>query len=267
MTRARESLDSADGLGSGSTAAIAGYVAALFVAELLLAQGGFIVGGISHLLLLLTLIAHYLTSGYAAYRAMLLALTLPSITRLVSLTVTMADIHQLLWLVMIGVPTFLALFLVLRVVPTKLGSLLRVPSDVPMQILVAVSGLVHGLLLYLVLRPAAPAPITEPVAAVVVAVPVLLLFVAVLEEVTFRGVIQSVAFEITGSRIAAVSIAAVVYACMFVSADSPIVPLAMLAIGLLFGATVAYTGSLWGVMGAHALMTIGLLIAWPAVLR
>lgn len=266
MTLARLSLESADVLVSRSTATIAGYVAALFVAELLLAQGGFLVGGISHMLLLVTLLAHHATTGYAPYRPLLLALTLPPLMRLVSLTVTVVDIPQVLWFVMIGLPMLLATLLVLRAVPTGVGLLLRTPSDAPLQVVVAMSGLVHGLLLYLILRPAALVSVTEP-GAVIVAVLALVLFVAALEELIFRGVIQSVAHQVTGSQAAAVVIGSVVYACMFVSADSLLAPLAMLAIGVLFGATVAFTKSLWGVTVAHALMTVGLLIVWPAVLR
>jgi membrane protease YdiL (CAAX protease family) len=266
MTLAPTSLQSTDGLVARSIATIAGYTAALFVAELLLAERGFLVGGISHVLLLVTLLAHHATSGYAPYRPILLALTVPSLMRLVSLTVTVVDLPQGLWLVMIGLPTLLATVLVMRAAPTGVGLLFGTPSDAPLQVIVALSGLVHGVVLYLILRPAALVSVAEP-GQVVAAVLVLVVFVAALEEVIFRGVIQSVASKITGSQAAAVFIGSVVYACMFVSADSFLAPLAMFAIGLLFGATVAYTKSLWGVTGAHALMIVGLLIVWPAVLR
>jgi len=264
MTAARMSTRPAEQLVPRSIATVAGYVAALFVAELLLAESGFLAGGISHVLLLLTLLAHYVTTEDAPYRPFLLALTLPSLMRLVSLTVTVVDLPPVLWLAMIGIPTSLATLFVLRLVPAGLGSLLDPPSDLPLQVVVALSGIVHGILLYLILRPAALVPLNEPGAALV-AMLFLVLFVAALEEVIFRGVVQAVALEITGSRVAAIVIGAVVYACMFVSADSPLAPLAMLAIGALFGATVAFTRSLWGVIGAHALMIIGLLIVWPAV--
>lgn len=265
MTSGRKLLPSAEQLVSRSTATIAGYLVALFLAELLLRQAGFLAGGISHVLLLLTLLAHHATTEDAPYRPILLALTLPSLMRLVALTVTVIPLSPVLWFVMIGVPTYLATLLVLRVVPAGLASLFAAPSDVPLQVVVALSGIVHSVVLFLILRPVALVPLTEP-AAVLVAVLVLVVFVAALEEVIFRGVVQSVALEITGSRVAAIVIGAVVYACMFVSADSPLVPLAMLAIGVVFGATVSFTKSLWGVIGAHALMSISLLIIWPAVL-
>lgn len=265
MTLARAPLLSAGQLVTRSAVTIVGYVAALFMAEMLVGQGGFFVGGIIHSLLLLTLLAHYATADDAPYRPILLALTLPSLIRLVALGVTVGDVSPVLWYVMIGAPIGVATLLVLRA-GGGLGSLLAVPSGAPLQVVVALSGIVHGLLLTVILRPTALVPLTEPGAALVAAL-VLVLFVAALEEVIFRGIMQSVAQEITGSRTAAIVIGAVVYACMFVSADSPLVPLSMLAIGALFGATVAYTNSLWGVIGAHALMTVGLLIVWPALFR
>ncbi len=265
MNLARVWPQSPEQLVARSVAPIVGYVAALFVAELLLVEGGFIVGGTSHVLLLVMLIAHYATTDEAAYRPILLVLTLPSLMRLVSLTVTVAELPVVLWFVMIGVPTFVATLLALRIIPIPLGPLVAAPSNAPLQVVVALSGIVHGLLLFLILRPVALVPLTEP-GGVVVTVLILLLFVAVLEEVIFRGVAQSVAMEVTGSPAAAIAFGGVVYACMFVSADSVLAPLSMLAIGLLFGAAVAFTKSLWGVIGAHALMVIGLLIIWPAVL-
>lgn len=263
MTSAR--VAAAEQLASRSTATIAGYVAAVFVAELLLAQSGFLAGGISHLVLLLTLLTHYAATASALYRPILLAMALPSLMRLVSLTVTVMNLPPVLWFVMIGIPTALATLLVLRAVPIDLGLLLRRPSNARLQLVVAMSGILHGVLLYYVLAPAALVPLMEP-GAVVVAILVLVLFAAVLEEVIFRGVIQSVAREVTGSRTAGIIIGAMVYATMFVSMDSPLAPLTMMAIAVLFGTISAFTMSLWGVIGAHAFMTIGLLIVWPAVL-
>ena len=265
MNLARVSSQSAEQLVSRSAATIVGYVAALFVAELLLVDGGFLAGGISHLLLLVMLIYHHAITDDAAYRPILLALTLPPLMRLVSLNVTVVELPVMLWFVMIGVPMFLATLLALRIIPIPLGPLVAAPSSAPLQIVVALSGIVHGLLLFLILRPVALVPMAEPGAALVSMV-IMLLFVAILEEVIFRGVVQSVALKVTGSRAAAIAFGGVVYACMFVSAESAFAPLSMLAIGLLFGGTVALTNSLWGVIGAHAFMVIGLLIIWPAVL-
>lgn len=250
---------------SKSLVTVAGYVWALFVAELLLAQAGFFVGGISHVLLLLALLAHYVAVEDAEYGPMLLVLTLPSVMRLVSLTVPVVDLPVAAWYVMIGIPTFLATLLVIRISPVALATLVRWPSKAALQLIVALSGIVHGLLIYLVLRPDALVGTTQP-ANPLALVAVLLVFVVLLEEIMFRGVIQQVVLEVTRSRVAAVGVGSVVYACTFVSSDSPVMPAAMLVIGVLFGATVAFTRSLWGVVGAHALMTTGLLVVWPAVL-
>lgn len=266
MTLVRSWPQFTEVLSSRAMATTLGYIGALFGAELLLARGGFLVGGISHLVLLMVLIAHHVLSAHASHRPILLALTLPSLLRLVSLTVTVTELPQVAWLAMIGAPTLLATVLVIRVVPVGLGALLAWPSDVLPQVVVALSGLGHGILLYLILQPAALVPMDQP-AALVAGVIVLVLFVAALEEVIFRGVVQSVAMRITGSRVASVLTGSAVYACMFVSADSLAAPVAMFVVGVLFGATVSLTRSLWGVTGAHALMVIGALIVWPAVLQ
>ena len=255
----------ADRLVSRSLVTIAGYVSALFVAELLLAEGGFFVGGISHVLLLVVLLAHYTAVEDAEYGPILLVLMLPSVMRLVSLTVPVVDLPVAAWFVMIGTPTYVAILLVIRISPVALGPLLRWPPGAALQLVIALCGIVHGLVLYLILRPGALVATTQPATTLAV-VAVLLVFVVLLEEIMFRGVIQLVALDVTRSRVAAVAVGSVVYASTFLSSDSFLTPIVMLAIGVLFGATVALTRSLWGTVGAHALMTIGLLIVWPAVL-
>ena len=40
----------------------------------------------------------------------------------------------------------------------------------------------------------------------------------------------------------------------------------MLAVGLLFSWVVNESGSLWGVIGAHALFSIGLMLVWPILI-
>jgi membrane protease YdiL (CAAX protease family) len=90
--------------------------------------------------------------------------------------------------------------------------------------------------------------------------------VALAEELIFRGAIQGLALRSLGSRPAAVATSSISFAILAMGSLSPLFVLIMLLVGIAFGWTVEVTGSLWGVVGAHAAAVIGLLVVWPALL-
>jgi hypothetical protein len=251
---------------SPAAAVAVGYVAALAVAELALVQGGLLVGAACHAVLLIVLLAHHLVAPITPYHSLLVGLALLPIVRLVSLTVPILGIPYLIWHVMVAIPIVVATLLAIhseQIEPRLMGIGARLDAGV--QLAVAAVGIPLGLLAWLALR---PRPVISGVDAhqVAVASVVGVLFVAVVEEVVFRGVLQGVALRALGSSVGAVAVSALAYASMSIPSGSPGFILVMLGAAAFFGWIVEVTGSLWGVIGAHALLTVGMLVVWPAVL-
>ena len=242
------------------------YLTGLVIAELMLLTSGLLAGAVAHAFLMGVLVMHYLLAPSAPYRRLLLALALPSLMRLVGLTVPIVVTTPLIWLVVTGTPTLVAALLCARAMDALPRRLLRFPPDVEAQLAVAVGGTVHGLLAFLILRPT-PLVLSPDPAQIAAAVVVLGVFVAFTEELIFRGIIQPIAAEAFDSPTAGMIVSASAFAIMYLASLSLPFVLLMLAIGLLFGWVVRESGSLWGVIGAHLLLSVGSLAFWPFILR
>ncbi|HEX7172794.1 MAG TPA: CPBP family intramembrane glutamic endopeptidase [Candidatus Limnocylindria bacterium] len=251
---------------SPAAAVAVGYGAALAVAELALVQGGLLAGAACHAVLLIVLLAHHLVAPVTAYHSLLVGLALLPIVRLVSLTVPILGIPYLAWHVMVAIPIAVAAGLAIRseqIEPRLMG--LGARFDAVFQLAVAAVGIPLGLLAWLALRPRPVISGVDPVQVVLAGI-VGVLFIAVVEEVVFRGVLQGVALRALGSSVGAVSVSAFAYASMSIPSGSPGFVLVMLGAAALFGWIVEVTGSLGGVIGAHALLAVGMLVVWPAIL-
>jgi membrane protease YdiL (CAAX protease family) len=64
----------------------------------------------------------------------------------------------------------------------------------------------------------------------------------------------------------ALILTSLLFADTYFGTRSPAFILLMAGVGLLFGVYVRLSRCLWGVTAAHALLVIGLLIAWPRLL-
>lgn len=243
-----------------------GYVAALAVAEAALVQAGLLLGAASHAVLLVVLLAHHLVAPITPYHSLLIGLALLPIVRLVSLTVPILGIPYLTWHLMVAAPIAAATLLAIRseqIEPRLMGVGAR--FDAGVQVAVTVVGIPLGFVAWLALRPRPVISSVDP-AQVAVAIIVGVFFIAVVEEVVFRGVLQGVALRALGSSAGAVGVSALAYASMSIPSGSLPFILIMLGMATFFGWVVEVTGSLWGVIGAHALLAVGMLVVWPAVL-
>jgi uncharacterized protein len=245
----------------------ASYLVALTIAEVTLLTSGLVAGALAHAILMVVLIAHYVAAPRVGYRRLLLALALPSLIRLIGLTVPIANTSPLVWIIAAGVPTLLATILCARAIDAVPSSTLRWPGrDIGAQLAVAAGGLMHGMLAYLVLRPAPIIAHLDPI-GITAAVVGLGIFAAFTEELIFRGIIQPVATETFSSPASGLLVSTVVFTIMYLGSLSLPFIVLMFAIGLFFGWIVQESGSLWGVIGAHALMSVGFLVVWPFLLR
>ena len=240
-----------DLVGSPAALVTASYIAALTIAEITLLTSGSAAGALAHAIVLIALIAHYVAAPGVGYRRLLLALALPSLMRLVGLTVPIASTSPLIWIVAAGTPTLLAALLCARAIDAVPSALLRWPGrDIGGQLAIAAGGLMHGMLAYLVLRPTPIIAQLDPI-GVTSTVIGLGLFAAFTEELIFRGIIQSVATETFSNPAGGVLVSTVIFTIMYLGSLSLPFIVLIFAIGLFFGWIVQESGSLWGVIGAH----------------
>ena len=88
-----------------------------------------------------------------------------------------------------------------------------------------------------------------------------MVFTGFVEEIIFRGMLQQVANEILGG--AGVLCSSILFAIMYTGSLSLSYMLFIGLVGLFFGWCVNRTGSIWGVILAHSILNIGMILVWP----
>jgi membrane protease YdiL (CAAX protease family) len=174
-----------------------------------------------------------------------------------------AVLPRIFWYPLIALPLFVAIALAVRLNGISLDILRIRRGDVENQLLIALHGIPLGSSAYYILRPEPLVP-GAGFPGMLAASVVLLAAVAFLEEFLFRGVLQQTLSRVLhGSALILVSL---LFAATYFSTRSPAFILLMAGVGFLFGIYVRLSRCLWGVTVAHALLVIGLLIAWPRLL-
>jgi membrane protease YdiL (CAAX protease family) len=238
-----------------------GYLAALTLAEVLTTLIEPRVGLVLHSVLLLLLIAQAaLTWGYSGHR-LLFALAFAPLIRILSLFLPLAGLPQIYWYFIVSVPLFAAAIVGLRTMNLSGKDVGLSLKGLPLQLLVAVTGLTLGYVEYRILRPAPLAPrfVLEDVW-----LPALILFVCTgfSEELIFRGMMQRAATEELG-KIGGVLYVATLFAMLHVGYQSVSDVVFVFIVALFFGVVAAHTRSIVGVSLAHGLTNVLLFLMLP----
>jgi hypothetical protein len=239
------------------------YLAAVTAGEAVTVFLSPAVGLAVHGALLVALLGLAATAKFAHWWRLLLAMALPPLLRLLSLSLPLYAFPQIYWYLIIGVPVFFACGMVVRLgnsTREDLGLRLSLRT-LPLQLLVGLTGILIGYAEYMLLR---PAPLVTALSIEQLWLPALILafFTGFLEEFLFRGVLQSAAIERLGRVTGVVGVAAL-FAIFHFGTQSPAAIGLIFVVGLYFGAALLYTRSLIGVTLAHALANISLLLVLP----
>ncbi len=248
------------------------YAAYTVIAEMMAVAVGPIPGAFAHALLVAALVHSYaLLSDFPQRRAFLVLALLP-LMRLLSLTVSVVSIPQVYWYPMIGVPLLLAAVLIAR--QLDLASAVRVARaareaagehlpDRRWQWAIALTGVPLGLIAHLITR---AAPLATSLPGVLLATVFLVIFSGITEEYIFRGLLQPIMQGIFGQA-AGLTFTSLLFAGFYLGTGQPLYVLLMALAGGFFGWVSDLTGSLRGVMVAHSLMVVGVLLVWPLLLH
>jgi hypothetical protein len=236
------------------------YVTAVAAAELATTFADARWGLAAHITIMAALLAHASLAGNQAYQSLFLALALAPLIRVLSLTMPLEDVHLVYWYAIVAAPLLLTAGIVaanLKLSRQDLGLTLRA---LPLQGLIAVSGLGLGVAEYFILR---PKPLIDELTWSSVALPALILMVGTgfNEEFVFRGVMQSASRQALGKL--SILYVAVVFAVLHLGYKSIIDVAFVFAVGLIFGWLVARTRSLLGVTLAHGFTNISLYLVVP----
>lgn len=239
------------------------YLGLVASAELLIALAVPRAGMILHCLLLSVLLGHAAWAARSQDRALLACLALAPIMRIVGLWLSFPEIclsHQYL---LASLPLFAATGMTTRVLGYSRDALGLTTRSLPIQIAVGSTGLIAGMLDYLILRPPS---LASSLAWADVWQPALILLVCagLLEELIFRGLLLRAAAGSLGGW--GLWYSSLLFAALQIGYRSPAHLVLAFVMGAIWGWVVRHTGSLVGVALAHGLANVIVFLIMPSVL-
>lgn len=197
-------------------------------------------------------------------RRLCLALVIVPLTRILSLATPLEHLSINYWYFITAFPVLAAAFVLLKILaidPADIGLTLK---RMPMQWVIAFTGIPLGFIEYLCLRP-------EPVISnitwetVVLTSLIFLVAIAFVEELIFRGILQHIATKVMGGW--GLLFVAMAFAVLHIGYLSALDFVVVLMIGLYFGWIVQQTKSLVGVTLSHGITNICLYLCIPLALQ
>lgn len=221
-------------------------------------------GLIIYLIIMFTLIFHASFTTIPTYRKLYFSLSLAPMIRILTISIPLASLPQIYWYLIIAIPVLVVVFMAIRLLnfrPSEVGlSLQRIAIQVPIQVLVGLTGIGFGLVEYQILNPESiiPALTWESIW-----LPALIFLVTTgfTEELVFRGMIQRGSLEAMGSW--GLVYTAAVFSALHISYLSWQQWGFAFLTGLFFGWIVKRTGSICGVSLSHGITNICLYLIIP----
>lgn len=230
------------------------YLVAITLAEVVTSSLDLVLAGIiCHIVILASLITHSSLLAESPSRKLLLALCLAPLTRIMSLSMPLAQFPPIYWYLIIYPPLFVAALVVIRYLNFTARETGLNARRLRLQILVALSGLIFGVLEYYILK---PEPLISELELGEMLLPAFILLVCtgLTEEFIFRGVIQRASIEVLGRW--GIPYVALLFAVFHLIHLSAIDVVFVFVVGLFFGWVVYKTGSLLGVTLSHGITNI-----------
>jgi hypothetical protein len=242
------------------------YLSAIALAEILTTilptvELGLIIYG----MILLLLIVHSALVVSRREQRLFLSLAFAPLIRMISLSIPLRDLPQMLWYLVIGVPLFLAALMMMRYAGFGLREIGISDRRWPLQVLIGLLGTGLGYLEYMILR---PEPLVSEFSLETVWLPalILLLFTGLLEEFIFRGLMQR-AFSTLIGGYEGILVVSFIFAILHFGYHSVTDIIFVFWVAVLFGLIAYYSGSILGVTIAHGLTNIGLFLVFPFLVQ
>ncbi len=141
----------------GEIAVLVAYLVAIATAEVVTVFIQFLPGIACHIAVLVALIVHSAVTTKYSNRPLLLSLTLVPLIRIISLSMPLENIPQILWYPIIYSPLLVATVVIMRILQYSPGQVGLSFQKVPLQLLIGLTGIVFGIVEYFILKPEAVA--------------------------------------------------------------------------------------------------------------
>jgi membrane protease YdiL (CAAX protease family) len=241
------------------------YFSAISLAEILTSIVKTLpLGLICHGIVLLLLVVHSALVVSRREQRLFLTLAFAPLIRMVSLSIPLKGIPQIYWYMIVGIPLFLAGFLVMRYADFDRREIGLTLKRWPWQLLIGLLGIGLGYLEFSILK---PKPLINVITFGNILVPafILLIFTGFLEEFIFRGLMQRAFITLIGPS-EGILYVSFIFAVLHFGYRSPLDAIFVFLVALIFSLIAYFTGSILGATLAHGLTNITLYLVFPIIL-
>ena len=218
-------------------------------------------GIILHVILITALVINSTLTKSVKFSYLLQAMILLPLIRIMSLSIPVMELEPLYWLILMSVPVLVAVWMLMQSQCLSKKMVGLNTRNLPLQLLVGLTGLGFGFVEYLILQPAALVSNLSPV-SVIFAGSIVMISTGLLEELVFRGIIQRNAENIMG-KIWGIIFTSLLFVGFNISWNSPLDLIFIFGVSTCYGYIFQKTRSILGISISHGLCNVVLFIILP----
>lgn len=239
------------------------YLLALITAELMTTYVNKEWGLIIHTIILFALLVNAAMVESKNFTNLLISLMPVPIIRIVGLTIPMLQIKPLYWFPIVAIPLFAASLYSMRVQKLTLRDVGMIIGNIPIQLLIAATGFITGIIEFMILKPAPLIPeftITYLIGAGLI----LLMATGLAEELLFRGILQTNTMKAFGTAFGLIY-TSLVFSTMHIGWIYFSDLLFVFCVAMFYGYCFIKTKSITGITLAHGISNSLLFLVMPFV--
>ena len=237
------------------------YLAALTIAEMLIAYSNMQAGLVLEILILFALLLNSSLKTSYNFSTLLMSMMALPIIRIIGLSIPLMQVDALYWFPVISVPLFAASFTIMRVQGLSLKNVGFVLGNWKVQILIALTGVFLGTIEYLILTPK-PLISTFNMENLLFASIILIISTGLAEEILFRGIIQKNAQNVFGAVIGLLY-TSLLFTALHIGWNSIYDLIFVFSVSMFYGYAFMKTRSILGVTLSHGISNTMLFLVVP----
>ena len=218
-------------------------------------------GIILDVILITALVINSTLTKSVKFSYLLQAMILLPLIRIMSLSIPVMELEPLYWLALMSIPVLVAVWMLMQSQCLSKKMVGLNTRNLPLQLLVGLTGLGFGFVEYLILQPTALVTNLSPV-SVIFAGSIVMISTGLLEELVFRGIIQRNAENIIG-KIWGIIFTSFLFVGFNISWNSPLDLIFIFGVSTCYGYIFQKTRSILGISISHGLCNVLLFIILP----
>jgi len=240
-----------------------GYLFAIGFAEITTAYLSVEAGLIVEVAIILALLAQSSVAESYNFSNLLRSMMVLPMIRIIGLTLPIMQVPALYWFPIIAIPLFAASYTLMREQRLNRKKVGLILGNIPVQLLIALSGFALGFIEFLILKPQ-PLISTFSFVPLISAVIILTISTGFAEELLFRGILQKNAENVFGS-VFGLLYASLLFTCLHIGWHSFIDLIFVFGVAMFYGIVFQKTRSIFGVTLSHGISNSMLFLVMPFV--